>query len=264
LQQMPSAQNLEAHSVPFAQFAPFILRPQLPMTHAWPVTHCPFWVQVSKHAFFVASHEYGAQTMAGPGLQRPRPSQARAPMTAAPWHWPGLHIEPAGKRRQAPAPSQVPSKPQVETSLFVHPLAVRGANPAVIDEHVPTEFCAAHVLHASVQAEPQQTPSAQKPLEHSPGQAHGCPTAFLMLASPQVAPSPLGTLPPSGPGPIEPPVPACPVDVPPSPAVPPCPAPLPQLAARDVRRKSAATLQNKPNVFMPPLIRGTLARTFRW
>jgi hypothetical protein len=55
LQHTPSAQNFEAHSVLFAQFAPFILRPQLLATHAWPATHCPFCVQDSKQVFFVVS-----------------------------------------------------------------------------------------------------------------------------------------------------------------------------------------------------------------
>jgi len=49
----------------------------------------------SKHAPFVASHEYGAQIVVGPALQRPRPSQASAPMTAAPSHVPAWQIVPA-------------------------------------------------------------------------------------------------------------------------------------------------------------------------
>jgi hypothetical protein len=95
LQHTPSAQNPEAHSLPLVQFAPFIFSPQLAATHCWPVAQSLVCVQASKHAPFVGSHEYGAQIVVGPALQRPLPSQARAPTTAAPSHVPGLQIVPA-------------------------------------------------------------------------------------------------------------------------------------------------------------------------
>ena len=38
LQQTPSAQKLEAHSVPTEQGWPFDLGPQLPLTQLWPLT----------------------------------------------------------------------------------------------------------------------------------------------------------------------------------------------------------------------------------
>ena len=38
LQQTPSTQELEAHSVPAEQGCPFDLGPQLPATQLWPVT----------------------------------------------------------------------------------------------------------------------------------------------------------------------------------------------------------------------------------
>jgi hypothetical protein len=38
LQQTPSTQKLEAHSVPAEQSCPFDLGPQLPLTQLWPLT----------------------------------------------------------------------------------------------------------------------------------------------------------------------------------------------------------------------------------
>jgi hypothetical protein len=38
LQQTPSAQKVEAHSVPTEQGCPFDLGPQLPLTQLWPLT----------------------------------------------------------------------------------------------------------------------------------------------------------------------------------------------------------------------------------
>jgi hypothetical protein len=95
LQHTPSAQKPDAHSEPFVQFAPFIFAPQLPFTHCCPVVHWLDCVHASKHAPLSASHEYGAQIVVGPGLQRPSPSQASAPTTAAPSHLPAWQIVPA-------------------------------------------------------------------------------------------------------------------------------------------------------------------------
>jgi hypothetical protein len=57
------------------------------------------------------------------------------------------------------------------------------ATPFGTGEHTPGELGALQVLHVSVQALLQQTPSAQKPLWQSPPQLHGCPLGFSALAS---------------------------------------------------------------------------------
>jgi hypothetical protein len=47
LQHTPSAQNPDAQSAPFVQFAPFILSPQLPFTHCCPLAQSLDCVQAS-------------------------------------------------------------------------------------------------------------------------------------------------------------------------------------------------------------------------
>jgi hypothetical protein len=76
LQQTPSAQLPEAHSVALRHVAPFIFGPQLPATHFRPATHASSFPQMSKHLLVDGSHENGAQTVAGARLQIPFPSQA--------------------------------------------------------------------------------------------------------------------------------------------------------------------------------------------
>ena len=127
----------------------------------------------------------------GPGLQRPAPSHANAPTTASPEQVPFLQMVPATKRRQAPAPSQVPSKPHVEGSADAHAVASRGLAPAMANVHVPGEPGAAHVLHDSAHAVPQHTPSTQKLLEHSEAHPQAWPVAFFVAASPHVTSGPV-------------------------------------------------------------------------
>jgi hypothetical protein len=111
--------------------------------------------------FVIALHENGAQMTSGPGRQRPAPSHERAPTTASPWHMPWPHCVPAVKRRQAPAPSHVPSQPHVVGSAAGQVEASRGFAPAERKVHVPIEPGALQVLHDSVQAELQHRPSTQ-------------------------------------------------------------------------------------------------------
>ena len=115
------------------------------------------------------------------------PSQERAPTTASPSHVPLPHGVPEVKRRHAPAPSHVPSKPHVEASVARQPLAMRGFEPAEMTVHVPIEPEAPHVLQDSVQAELQHRPSTQKLLEHSALHPQACPLAFFVRASLQAA-----------------------------------------------------------------------------
>jgi hypothetical protein len=181
LQQTPSAQNPDAHSAPFLHVAPLSFSPQLPATHFVPA-QSESDAQVAKQAFVAGLHWKGAQTVAGPALHRPLPSQTLPPATDAPSQAPAWHTAPTAYLRQAPAPSQVPSSPQVETSLFGHSLADRGEAPEATSVHVPGEPGALQVLHVSPQATLQQTPSAQKPLAQSAAHAHDWP--FGLRAAP--------------------------------------------------------------------------------
>src|SRR5438552_18487517 len=69
LQQTPSAQKFEAHWSLVAQICPFMRLPQLPATHACPLTHWLLVVQDSKQVPVLVLHENGTQMRVGPGLQ---------------------------------------------------------------------------------------------------------------------------------------------------------------------------------------------------
>jgi hypothetical protein len=71
LQQTPSAQKPDAQSAFFAQTAARGLGPQLPLTHLTPFAQSPSLLQDEKHLFDEPSQLNGAQTVDGPGLQRP-------------------------------------------------------------------------------------------------------------------------------------------------------------------------------------------------
>src|SRR5262249_49930690 len=83
--------------------------------------------------------------------------------------------------RHAPAPSQVPSRPQVLTAAAVHSLS--GSAPATMKPQVPSApapfFAAEHAWQNPVHVVLQQTPSAQTPLVHSLAAAHARPVAFF-------------------------------------------------------------------------------------
>jgi hypothetical protein len=183
LQHTPSAQKPDAQSVPTLQVAPFIFLPQLAFTHCWPLAHWLVWVHASKQAFVVMSQVYGAQMTVGPGRQRPAPSQERAPTTASPSQVPWPHGVPAVYLRHAPAPSHVPSKPQVVASAVWQVVASRGLPPGVMNVQTPIEPLAPHVLQPSVQAVLQHRPSTQKPLVQSAPHVHAWPLARFVRAS---------------------------------------------------------------------------------
>jgi hypothetical protein len=196
LQQTPSAQKPEAHCDPAWQTAPSGLGPQLPFTHLDP-TQSLSEAQVAAQAPVIASQVNGAQMTVGPAVQVPSPSQTRPPMTAAPSQVPGAQVVPATKLRQAPAPSHVPSRPQVDGSEAGQTLALRGAPPAGTNAQVPGAPAVLHDLHVSVQAVLQQTPSTQNPLAQSPAHPQAAPLAPVILLVPLQATTG-APLPPSG------------------------------------------------------------------
>jgi len=163
LQQRPSVQNADLHSLSFVQTAPFGLGPQLPFTQAMPAAQSVLALQVVAHVLVAASHPNGTQIVAGPALQRPSPSQTSTSLTEAPLQVPGLHTVPAGCLRQCPCPSQVPSRPQVDAGVASQ-APESSAAPFATNEQMPGELGALQVLQVSLQAVVQQTPSAQKPL----------------------------------------------------------------------------------------------------
>ena len=167
-------------------------------------------MQTAKQLPVAALHENGTQMCVEPGLHCPLPSQAFEPTTASPSHMPGLHIVFTGYLRQPPAPSHLPSKPQVDAGIVAQVVESRGVAPAVRLTHVPSELGAAQVLQPPAHASAQQTPSTQKPLAHSALQLHAIPIAFARrnaggastpLSRPSIGtstpPSPMDASPPS-------------------------------------------------------------------
>ena len=96
LQQTPSVQKPDLHSLSFAHTAPFGLGPQLPFTHRMPLAQSVFDRQLVAHMLVVGSQLNGAQIVAGPARQRPWSSQTLTSPTAAPLQVPGLHTVPGG------------------------------------------------------------------------------------------------------------------------------------------------------------------------
>jgi hypothetical protein len=183
LQQTPSAQKPEAHSLAFVQTAPCGFGPQLPSTHLTPGTQSASERQSGKHCPPAVSQLKGAQMVCGPAWQRPAPSQTSSPVTAAPSQVPGWHTIPAGYCRQLPCPSQVPSSPQVATSDLGHVAVEGGALPAGTKLQTPGAPGLLHALHVSAQAVSQQTPSTQKPLAQSPAHPQAWPLGLFGLSA---------------------------------------------------------------------------------
>jgi hypothetical protein len=71
LQQSPSVQNPDLHSLSMPHTAPLGLSPQLPFTHTTPPAQSLLERQVVSHLFVAGSQLYGAQMVAGPDRQRP-------------------------------------------------------------------------------------------------------------------------------------------------------------------------------------------------
>ena len=98
LQQRPSLQKADAQSWFFVQTAPRGLGPQLPAMHRTPSAQSPSDWHEGKQALVETSQSNGAQIVAGPGLQRPVPSQTFPPPTDAPSHVPARQTVPAAYR----------------------------------------------------------------------------------------------------------------------------------------------------------------------
>jgi hypothetical protein len=87
-------------------------------------------------------------------------------------HWPARQTVPVPHSRQLPAPSQLPSNPQVDGGDAAQSAAARGAAPATRSVQTPKLPGAAQVWQPEEQAVAQQTPSAQKPLAQSAEPVH--------------------------------------------------------------------------------------------
>ena len=157
--------------------------PQLPPRQVCPATQSASDEQVSKQAIVVPSQEKGAHTVDAAGLQVPLPSHWYRPVTASPAQFPALQGEPEGYRSHLPAPSHMPSRPQVAASLLAQSLAVRGTLPAGTGRQVPSELSSEQVMQVPVHALSQQTPSTQNPLLHWVSQEQARPGSLFRVPS---------------------------------------------------------------------------------
>jgi hypothetical protein len=152
--------------------------PQLPLLlQTLPLSQSVLVMHVRKQALpTLLSHTYGSQGRPEVGLQAPA-SQRDACVSVEPAQVGARQIVPVGYRRQAPEPSQVPSLPHDARPSSAQ--SARGSVPTSAGTQVPTLFGAEQVQHACVHAVWQQTPSAQKPLAHSPSDAQGLPVCTV-------------------------------------------------------------------------------------
>jgi len=100
--------------------------------------------------------------------QTPAPSQVLAGVNVDTVHDAPTQVVTAVHRRHAPAPSHMPSRPQLKVVSCVHSLP--GSVPAVTGRHRPLAapvIAPAHALQLPLHAVSQHTPSTQLPLAHS-------------------------------------------------------------------------------------------------
>jgi hypothetical protein len=179
LQQVPSTQLPEPHSPPEVQLAPRALLPQEPPPQT-PTEQSSSRVQVCRQALAPGSQVKGAQGWRRLGGQLPLPSHEAASDSSLP---------PAGQaaarqgvlllqRRQAPAPLQRPSLPQLLSGEGEQP-PCGSLPPAGTLLQAPTDPATVQLRQVWPQAESQQTPSTQKPEVHSVLSPQALPLALV-------------------------------------------------------------------------------------
>src|SRR5262245_30021914 len=191
-QQTPCSQKPELHSGPPPHGAPMGFLPQLPFMQVFGATQSASLMQTVRQRLSFAQMN-GSQDWPGVVAQVPVPSQRKADVSVMPVHAISLQTVPAGYLSHSPVPSHMPVEPQVDAASTGH--SSRGSVPSCAVTQVPTVPCPAQVMQTWSQAALQQTPSAQKPLAHSPPIAHAVPSGLpgaSMPASPGRSVSPSG------------------------------------------------------------------------
>ena len=180
-QQTPCWQNPDAHSAPAPQVVPLPLRPQVPVVvlQRLGATQYALDAQVALHWPFVPQMRLPPQVVGVAVPQVPVPLHRFGGLKLVPVQVAAPHCVPLTYFRQAPAPSHIPSVPQVEAVVVVHWVVGLGAAPAGTGEQVPALPASAHDWQVPVQAELQQTPCAQKPDPQSAATAQVAPIGFF-------------------------------------------------------------------------------------
>jgi hypothetical protein len=179
LQQKPSVQDRPVeHWSLVAQGAPAGFLPHTLPTQVLGATQSALVWQVSRQA--VPSHMNGEQgRVVPPTLHRPLPLQVFASVSVEPaaGHMGGAHWVPATCLRHAPAPSHLPSLPQVEAGDTPH-VPLGSVAPAPTGEQVPSVADSRHETHGPSHAVLQQTLSRgehTRPAPHSAVALHCAP-----------------------------------------------------------------------------------------
>jgi hypothetical protein len=191
LQHAPSSQKPELHSVAAVHVPPSGFLPQLALMQVLGAVHsASFEHTVWQTAF--APQMKGAQLwVAGVG-HVPLASQRDARVIVEPVHDASAQVTPCAYLRQAPAPSQTPSRPHVATVSSGH--WSRGSVPPSAGMHVPRLPTAAQVMHVPAHSELQHTPSVQNPLAHAVPAVHCAPaTSPVSGRSVEESTVPVGT-----------------------------------------------------------------------
>jgi hypothetical protein len=206
LQHVPCWQRPELHSAAAVHAPPSGFFPQLVAMQVLGEVHSSSFEQTIWQTPF-APHTYGSHGCLTASGHLPSASQRAARVIVEPAHEAAAQVVPTGYLRQAPAPSHTPSRPQLDAPSSGH--WSRGSVATSAGAHVPTLPWAAHVMHVPSHAEPQQTPSTQKPLAHSAPAVHGDPATSAGRRSglptgtspPGASPVPIGasTLSPASP-----------------------------------------------------------------
>lgn len=177
-QQTPWTQLFEAHSAPIAQFPPMGSFPQLPAaSQVLGVAQSAVVVQVVRQA--PVPHLKGSQVAVIGFRHSPLPSQKRAWVNVVPVQVGAAHIVPLTYWRQAPAPLQVPSFPQLAAVAIGHWLAAMGGLPTAMAEQTPTVPVMLQAMQVPEQATSQQTPCSQWVDLHSEPAPQTAPFDFL-------------------------------------------------------------------------------------
>jgi hypothetical protein len=174
-QQTPCSQKPELHSGAPPHAAPIGFLPQLPLLQVFGAMQSASVMQIVRQRLSVAQMN-GAQVWPAVVRQVPRPSHRKADVSRLLVHAISLQIVPAGYLSQAPVPSHMPVEPQVEEASTGH--SSRGSVPSCAVTQLPTVPWPTQVRQVPVQAALQQTPSAQKPLVHSPPVVHALPSGL--------------------------------------------------------------------------------------
>ena len=164
-QQVPPTQWPLWQSTSWVQVAPSRRGPQDAATHITPDTQpAPSWqLGLQRGAPSTTLQANGAQGTAGPATQLPAPSQDDPAVMLLPEQTPSPQRTPLGYLRQAPRPSQVPSKPQLSGGCTPQPLS---SLPSAAGEQVPSLPATLQARQRALHEVAQQTPSTQKSLRH--------------------------------------------------------------------------------------------------